>query len=97
MKVKTVRIRENRAREIEKIAEGENKATSEVIRDILERGLKDYKIEKAIQGYQMGTLSQGAAAEAAGLTIQELHHEIKRRGFVLRMDEEKIEAELEGL
>jgi len=70
---------------------------SEVMREIVDRGLKEYKIEKAIEKYQRGLLSQGAAAEEAGLTIQEFHQELKRGGFALRMDLELIKEELKDL
>ena len=97
MKVKTVRLREDRALEIEEIARKEGKQVSEVLREILEKGLREYKIEKAIERYQRGIISQGAAAEEAELTIQEFHQELKKRGFVIRMDAKLIETELKDL
>ena len=63
--------------------------------EILEKGLRE--IEKAIENYLNGSLSQGAAAEEAGLTTQEFHQELKRRGFALRIDVKLIEAELKEL
>ena len=97
MKVKTIRLREGIIQEIEKIAKEEGKHISEVLREIVDRGLREYKIERAIEKYQRGLLSQGAAAEEAGLTIQEFHQELKKRGFTLRMDVELIKAELDDL
>ena len=88
-------MREDKIREIERIAEEEGKLVSEVLREIVEKGLREYKIERAIEKYQRGLLSQGAAAEEAGLTIQEFHQELKKRGFTLRM--ELVKAELEDL
>ena len=97
MKVKTIRLREGIIQEIEKIAKEGGKHISEVLREIVDRGLREYKIERAIEKYQRGLLSQGAAAEEAGLTIQEFHQELKKRGFTLRMDVELIKAELDDL
>jgi predicted HTH domain antitoxin len=97
MKVKTIRLREDKIEEIEKIAKEEGKQVSEVLREIVDRGLKEYKIERAIERYQRGLLSQGAAAEEAGLTIQEFHQELKKRGFTLRIDLELIKEELNDL
>jgi len=94
MKVKTIRLREDRITEINKIAEEENKQPSEVLREIIEKGLREYKIERAIELYLRNSLSQGAAAEEAGLTLQEFHQELRRRGFTLRMDAKLIESEL---
>lgn len=97
MKVKTVRLREDKIQEIERIAEEEGKLVSEVLREVVERGLREYRIERAIDRHLKGLLSQGAAAEEAGLTIQEFHQELKKRGYTLRIDAELIEAELEDL
>lgn len=97
MKVKTVRLREDKIQEIERIAEEEGKLVSEVLREVVERGLREYRIERAIDRYLKGLISQGAAAEEAGLTIQEFHQELRKRGYTLRIDAELIEAELEDL
>ena len=97
MKVKTIRLREDKIQEIEKIAKEEGKQVSEVLREIIDRGLREYKIERAIERYQRGLLSQGAAAEEAGLTIQEFHQELKRRGYTLRTDLELVKEELNDL
>ena len=97
MKVTKMRFEESRTLEVEKIARREGKSISEVLQEILEKGLREYKIEKAIENYLNGSLSQGAAAEEAGLTTQEFHQELKRRGFALRIDVKLIEAEIEML
>lgn len=89
---KTIRLRESSLRD--KKANEEGKQVSEVLREIVEAQRVQ---DRAIEEYQKGLLSQGAAAEKAGLTIQEFHQELKRRGFVLRMDVRLIEAELEDL
>ncbi len=91
------RIEEKHALELKSIAQEEGRAVYDIMRDIFERGLRAYKIEKAIKGYLQGSLSQGAAANKAGLTTQELHQELKKRGFFLRIDAKKIELELKEL
>lgn len=97
MDIKTVRLKRERIEELEGIAEEEDKKISEVLRDIIDRGLREYKIERAIKKYLAGSLSQGAAAEEAGLLLQEFHQELKKRGAVLRIDERQIQGELEEL
>ena len=50
------------------------KSISEALHEILMKRLRDYKIEKTIEeGYLNGSLSQGAAAEEAGIILQEFH------------------------
>jgi predicted HTH domain antitoxin len=97
MRVKTIRLRDDKIQELEKLAREEGKNVSEILREIVEKGLREYKIERAIEKYWRGSLSQGAAAEEAGMTLQEFHRELKKRGFTLRVDADLIEAELKDL
>ena len=97
METKTIRFREDCVEEIKKIADEEGKTEAETLREIVDRGLREYKIEMAIYRYQKGVFSQGAAAEFANLTIQELHQELRKRGFVLRTDKEGIKREIKEL
>ncbi|NMX21355.1 hypothetical protein C5S30_02735 [ANME-1 cluster archaeon GoMg4] len=97
MKTKTIRLKEKFADELERIVGMEGKTESETIREIFDFGLMEYKIRKAIEKYQRGIFSQGGAAEFAGLTIQEFHREIKKRGFVLRIDKGRLEQEMQSV
>lgn len=97
MRVKTIRLRDDKIQELEKLAREEGKNVSEILREIVEKGLREYKIERAIEKYWRGLLSQGAAAEEAGMTLQEFHQELKKRGFTLRVDADLIEVELKDL
>lgn len=97
METKTIRFREDCVEELKKIAEEEGKTEAETLREVVDRGLREYKIEMAIDKYQKGVFSQGAAAEFANLTIQELHQELRKHGFVLRTDKEGIKREIKEL
>ena len=97
MEAKTIRFREGCVEELKKIAHEEGKTEAETLREIVDRGLREYKIEMAIYRYQKGVFSQGAAAEFAGLTIQEFHQELRKHGSVLRIDKERVKREIEEL
>lgn len=97
METKTFRFEENLVEELKKISEEEGRTESEIVREIVDKGLREYRIEKAIKKYQRGELSQGAAAELANVSIREFHQELKKRGLVLRIGRERLERELEGL
>ncbi len=97
METKTFRFEKSLVEEFKRISREEGRTESEVVREVATRGLREYRIEKAIEKYQRGGLSQGAAAELAGLSIQEFHRELMKRGLVLRMDPERLRRELEGL
>ncbi len=97
MESKTYRFSKKLVDELKRISEEEGRTESEVIRDVAGKGLREYRIEKAIEKYQRGGLSQGAAAELARLSIMEFHQELMKRGLVLRMDRDRLRRELEGL
>ena len=84
-------------REFKRIAKEEGRTESEVVRDVVNRGLREYRIEEAMERYQRGELSQGAAAELARVSIGELHTELARRGLALKMNHERLEQELDGI
>lgn len=97
METKTFRFEKSLLEELKRISEEEGRTESEIVREIAATGLREYRIEKAIEKYQRGVLSQGAAAELASVSIREFHQELRKRGLVLRIEEERLKQELEGL
>jgi predicted HTH domain antitoxin len=97
METKTFRFDRSLIEEFKRISREEGRTESEIVRDIATRGLREYRIEKAMGKYQRGELSQGAAAELAGVSTREFHGELMKRGLVLRMDPERLRRELEGI
>ena len=57
-------------------------AGQELLRDLLQRGLRDLHIEQALTRYQQGGLSFAAAAEQAGVSVAVL----ARRAYVRGME-----------
>ena len=49
--------------------------------EILERGLRQWRIEKALKRYAAGEMSFGAAAEQAGVSQSELSRQAYARGL----------------
>jgi TDG/mug DNA glycosylase family protein len=57
---------------IEQVASAESLDRGTAVRRLLQRALADWRVERALRGYQSGDLSIGRAAEEANLTQWEL-------------------------
>lgn len=56
-------------------------ATQEFLADLLARGLREVKIERALERYAQGGISFGAAAHQAGVSQSELARHAYARGM----------------
>ncbi len=55
------------ARQLDRLAKERGKTRAAVLRDLVERGLAESRLEQAIRSYREGRLSVGRAAEEAGV------------------------------
>jgi len=69
-------------------------AGQEFVIDILERGLRELKIERALERYSRGGISFGAAAQQAGISQSELARYAYARGMEPSSSDETLREEL---
>lgn len=62
--------------------------------DLLERGLRELKIERALERYVDGGISFAAAAQQAGVSRSELARRAYARGMELSFSAETLAEEL---
>lgn len=62
--------------------------------DIFERGLRDFKIERALRRYASGGMSFGAAAQQAGICQSDFARHAYAKGMEPPFSEEMLEEEL---
>src|SRR5919106_780164 len=74
-----LRLEEELVREIERAAREEALDRGTMVRRLLRDGIRGWRRERAILGYQTGRLSIGRAAEDAELTQWELMDELRAR------------------
>jgi predicted HTH domain antitoxin len=75
------------ARELEAVGEG-------LVIDLLERGLRGFKIEQALNRYARGGISFGAAARQAGVSRSEFSRNAYARGMEPPFNAETVAEEL---
>jgi predicted HTH domain antitoxin len=83
----TVVLSESLAREL-------NSASQDFLTDLLERGLREVRIERALQRYVQGGMSFGAAAHEAGLSQSELARQAYARGMEPPFSKESLAEDL---
>ena len=81
MKNISIRLQEDFMKEAEKLAKFETTDKSMIIREALERGLAEIKLEAAIDGFVKEKLSISEAADMAGLGVGEIMDELTKRGI----------------
>lgn len=69
-------------------------ASQEFYVEVLERGLRDLKIEQALERYAQGGMSFGAAARQAGVSTSDLARHAYARGMEPPYSAETVAEEL---
>jgi len=69
-------------------------ASEEFVLELLERGLRELKIERALKRYAQGEISFGAAAHQAGVSQDELARYAYARGIEPPFSDETLKEEL---
>lgn len=70
-------------------------ASEEFLAELLERGLREVKIERALDRYARGGISFGAAAHQAGVSQSELARQAYARGMEPPFSAETLAEELD--
>lgn len=83
----TLTISDSLARELDSVGEG-------LLIDLLERGLREFKVEQALERYARGGISFGAAAYQAGVSQSELARHAYSRGMEPPFSAETLAEEL---
>jgi predicted HTH domain antitoxin len=95
MKNISIRLKEDFIREAEKLAKLEMVDKSVIIREALEKGFAEVKLEIAIETFSKGKASTSEAAEIASLSIGEMMDELVRRGVRPGITREDIKGSFE--
>ena len=93
----SVRIPEKDLKQIEQISKFEKTSKSEVLREVLEEGIKSKKLEIALEKYQKEEVSIGKAAEIAEIPLTKFLDLLKERKMEFHYSIEDLEEDFEGL
>lgn len=95
MKTVSLRLEESQLKKLEKVKSFLPATDSSfVFRYVLEKGLANALLEKAVEEYVAGRASTAKAAEIAGLSLREMNAELARRGISLQYGDKDFEEDL---
>ena len=83
----TLTVPDSLARELDLVEES-------LLVDLLERGLREFKVEQALERYARGGISFGAAAHQAGVSRSDLARHAYARGMEPAFSAETLAEEL---
>jgi len=87
MKVVTVRVPEPILEAIDSLAKEHNVDRSEMIRILLNNGLKEFLVRRAIERYMNDEVSLEKAAEMANMPLSDFIIELRKRNIPHKEDE----------
>jgi len=90
----TAQIKDKIAKGLKDYMEISGLDKSAAIRRLLERGIRDWKLERAVNEYRDGKVSLMKASEKAELTVWEFLDELDRRNIHLNISMEAFEKSL---
>lgn len=93
----SLRIAPNVLKEIDTLAIDEHVERSTLLRDLLNKGLKQTRIEHAVEQYKKGKISIGRMAEVTGLPRQELFKELKEQNVSVHYSKDRLLKEISDL
>lgn len=67
-----------------------------VFRYVLEKGLNDALVGKAVEEYAAGRATTAKAAEIAGISLREMNAELARRGLSLAYGQRDLEEDFDA-
>lgn len=90
----SVRLHEETLREVDRLASRLKTDRSEALRRFIERGLREARIDDALDELREGRISMGRAAEMAGVTIYEMLDLARDRGIPFGYGPDDLERDL---
>ena len=68
---------------------------SSQLKEIIEMGIKQMKIEKALHLFKEGKISIARAAEVAGISLREMMLQVAARGIKPMYDQQMVKEEMQ--
>ncbi|MBI2656495.1 UPF0175 family protein [Candidatus Woesearchaeota archaeon] len=93
----SVRIDKEELKEIDELSKIEKKTKSNVLREVLELGLKDKKLELALEKFRKNEASIGKAAKIAELPLSQFMDVLVEKKIDFHYGIKELEEDFEGL
>ena len=92
--VTTVRFEDEEMDELKKLANERGSDQSTLLKQALKKGIREVRLELALERYRQHKITMGEAAGKAHLTLWEFIDELKKRSEFVETDEKNLEETL---
>lgn len=93
----SLRLPRETIRKLSELADKEGKDRSALIREILERGVKEKDIDHAVELYRRGQITGWRASQLAGVSLWSFYKTLDEKGVLIQYSERDLEEDLKGL
>ncbi|MFQ5406757.1 MAG: UPF0175 family protein [Candidatus Micrarchaeia archaeon] len=94
MKNVCVRMDSNQLKRIKRLEDESGQDRSTIFRTVVDKGLKQLFLEKAVKKYADGEVSAWKAAELAGVPLRRMLDELSKRSISLKLSDSTVVEEL---
>jgi predicted DNA-binding protein len=89
-KSKTIRLSESTVNDIAYLVNETKISESELLRSIIEKAIDKYKLKKAFEGIELGTLSISGGAKLAGLTYRDFYEKMIKNNIKTNINDTNL-------
>jgi len=79
------------------LADKEGKDRSALIRELLERGVREKNLDRGVELYRKGLVTGWKASQLAGTSLWNFYKILDERGILIQYSEHDLEEDLKGL
>ncbi len=83
-------------KKLSEVADREGKDRSTLIRELLERGVKEKELDNAVELYRRGQATGWRAAQLAGVSLWNFYRILSEKGVLIQYSEHDLEEDLKG-
>jgi len=92
----TTRVSDDIAKDLKKISKEEELDMSSVVRRLLSRSIREWKVEHALEEYRKGRITLWKAARYAGVSLREMMDLAASRGVSLQYTVDDLKEDFEA-
>ena len=93
----SLRLPRETLEKLDELSDRERKDRSALIRELLDRGIKEKDIEHAVELYRTGRATGWRSAQLAGTSLWNFYKILSERGVLIQYSEHDLEEDLKGL
>jgi len=93
----SLRLPQDTIEALDEIARKERKDRSTLIREILDEGIKEKRVDLAVELYRRKEATGWQASKLAGVSLRKFYEALQTRGVLLQYDERDLEEDLKAL